>query len=239
MVAAVADPHTAGRANAALRRLGEVGVPLLAAELARSGATPRAPLVRAAAGAAREQGMNVIAPALDHPDRAVVLTALDALDAHDARDVVPPDVLERVFHDASSLAAHALAARSKLATEDPSLARALDDEIDLARRLVIAVLALRHGQRIREAVRAIDHGDGPRRALGVEALDVVLSREEAAVVLPLVRYDLTVEERAAALRRATASAPPEEWIADIAGDPDGVWRSSWLQTCARDALTKA
>ena len=118
VVAAVADPRTAGRANAALRRLGEVGIPILAAELGRSGKTPRAPLVRAAAGAACEQGIEVIAPALDHPDRAVVLTALDALDAHDARDVVPSDVLERAFQDASTLAAHALAARSKLATED-------------------------------------------------------------------------------------------------------------------------
>jgi HEAT repeats len=236
VVAAVADPRTAGRANAALRRLGEVGIPVLAAELGRSGKTPRAPLVRAAAGAACEQGIEVIAPALDHHDRAVVLTALDALDAHDARDVVPSDVLERAFQDASTLAAHALAARSKLATEDTSLARALEDEIDLARRLVIAVLALRHGERIREAVRAIDHGEGARRALGVEALDVVLTREEAAVALPLVRYDLTVEQRAAALRRAAASVPSEEWIADIAHDPDGVWRSPWLQSCALDAM---
>jgi hypothetical protein len=57
------------------------------------------------------------------------------------------------------------------------------------------------------------------------------------VALPLIRHDLTVAQRAAALRRATGSAPTaEEWIADIADDPDGVWRSSWLQSCALHAM---
>ena len=237
VVAALEDARTAGRATAALRRLGDAGVPILVAELARGGAAPRAPLVRAAAAAAPEHGVAVIAPALDHSERTVVLCALDALDAHGGHGLVPSDVLDRVFDDGATLAAHALAARSALATGDGPLARALDDEIELARRLVIAVLALRHGDRIREAVRAVDHGEGPHRALGVEALDVVLTREEAAVALPLIRHDLTVEQRAAALRRATGSAPSaEEWIADIADDPDDVWRSSWLEACARDAM---
>ena len=237
VVVALEDARTAGRATAALRRLGDAGVPILVAELARGGAAPRAPLVRAAAAAAPEHGVAVIAPALDHSERTVVLCALDALDAHGGHGLVPSDVLDRVFDDGATLAAHALAARSALATGDGPLARALDDEIELARRLVIAVLALRHGDRIREAVRAVDHGEGPHRALGVEALDVVLTREEAAVALPLIRHDLTVEQRAAALRRATGAAPSaEEWIADIADDPDGVWRSSWLEACARDAM---
>jgi hypothetical protein len=236
VVAAVADARAAGRATAALRRLGDAAVPVLTVELTRDAAAPRAALVRAAAAAAAEHGVTVIAPALDHFERAVVLTALDALDAHGGHGLVPSDVLDRTFDDGATLAAHALAARAAFAVED-SLTRALDDEIDLARRLVIAVLALRHGERIREAVRAVDHGEGPHRALGVEALDVVLTREEAAVALPLIRHDLTVEQRAAALRRATGSAPSaEEWIANIADDPDGVWRSSWLQACAREAM---
>jgi hypothetical protein len=99
---------------------------------------------------------------------------------------------------------------------------------------VIAVLALRHGDRVREAVRVVDHADGQRRALGVEALDVLLTREEAAIALPLVRRDLAPVEQAAGLQRFS---PPtrrlDEWLADIAGDPEGVWRSSWLALCAR------
>ena len=100
---------------------------------------------------------------------------------------------------------------------------------------MIAVLALRHGDRIRAAVRVVDHGEGARRALGVEALDVVISRAEAAVALPLVRHDLDLGERAARLPRA---GPPRggrhEWIVDMVDDPEGVWRSSWLAACARD-----
>jgi len=85
-------------------------------------------------------------------------------------------------------------------------------------------------------VRVVDHGEGSRRALGVEALDVVLSRDESALALPLVRRDLTLDARTAGLPRAAPPARrPEEWIADIAGDPEGVWRSSWLAACARHA----
>jgi hypothetical protein len=238
VVAAVEDARTTGPATAALWRLGAAGAPLLGAALARDGAPRRAPLVRAAAAAAAEHGVGVIAPALEDPDRSVVLAALDALDAAGGHDVVPPDVLDDVFSDASGLAVRAFAARAALAEQEGSLVRALDDEIDLARRLVIAVLTLRYGDRIREAVRVVDHGEGARRALGVEALDVVLSRDEAALALPLVRRDLTLDAHTPGLPRAAPSARrPEEWIADIAGDPEGVWRSSWLAACALHAET--
>jgi hypothetical protein len=239
VVAAVEDARSAGSATAALRRLGDAPVPLLGAALARDGAPRRAPLVHAAAAAAAEHGVEIIAPALEDPDRAVVLEALDALDVAGGRGIVAPGLLDAMFLDAAALAARALVARSALAAQYGPLVRALDDEVDLARRLVIAVLALRHGGRVREAVRVVDHGEGARRALGVEALDVLLSRNEAALALPLVRRDLTPEERTAALRRA---GPPErraeEWIADIAGDPEGVWRSSWLAACARHAAER-
>ena len=49
VVAALEEPRTAGSATAALRRLGDSAVPLLAAALARDGASRRPPLIRAAA----------------------------------------------------------------------------------------------------------------------------------------------------------------------------------------------
>ena len=116
-----------------------------------------------------------------------------------------------------------------------SLLRALDDEIDLARRLVIAVLSVRHGERVRDAVRVVDRADGQRRALGVEALDVLLSREEAEIAVPLVRRDLTPYEQAAAMPIGPTARVQEEWIAEMAEDPEDVWRSSWLAVCARHA----
>jgi hypothetical protein len=240
VVAAVQEPRTAGSATAALRRLGDTAVPLLAAALANDGAAHRLPLVRAAANAATQYGLDVIRPALHDRDRVVVLSALDALGAAGGQDVVPPDVLDAVFDDATAHATRALAARQSLDPRDDSLRRALDDEVDLARRLVVAVLAIRHGDRVRDAVRVADRAVGQRRALGVEAFDVILSREEAAIAIPLVRRDLTPDERAAALGRAESPArSPDEWIADMAADPEGVWRSSWLTLCARHAAGRA
>ena len=237
VIAAIEDGRTAGRATAALSRLGDGALPLLASALARDGARRRVPLVRAAAAAAAEHGVGILEPALGDRDRAVVLAALEALDTASGRDLVAPEVLDEVFRDAGALAARALAARAALADHDGPLIRALDDEIDLARRLVVAVLALRHGDRIRAALRVVDHDEGARRALGVEALDVVVSRAEAGVALPLVRHDLTVDERTAALRHI---GPPaggrQEWLADIARDPQHIWRSSWLAACARHEI---
>ena len=229
VVAALDEPRLAGPAGAAVRRLGPAAVPLVSAALARD-APRRLPLVRAAAMLATEHGVDVVAPALDDRDRAGVLAALESLEAAGGRDLVPSNVLDHVFHDATELATRAYAARDALAAMDGSLVRALDDEIDLARRLVIATLTFRYGERVPEAVRVIDHAEGARRALGVEALDVVLTRPEAAVALPLVRRDALF-----GAGQQAAGRQPEAWIADLADDPEGVWRSEWLATCARHA----
>jgi hypothetical protein len=230
VVAAVGEPSSTGNATAALRRLGDAAVPLLAEVVARDPPPRRPRLVRAAAHAAFEHPV-VFAPALQDPDRAVVLAALDALDA--ANGVVPPEILDDVFRDAAAHAGRALAARGSLDAEHVSLRRALDDEIDLARRLVVAVLSVRHGERVRDAVRVVDRADGQRRALGVEALDVILSREEAEIAVPLVRRDLTPDEQAAAMARVGPSERSrEEWITEMAEDPENTWRSSWVAVCA-------
>jgi hypothetical protein len=81
----------------------------------------------------------------------------------------------------------------------------------------------------------VDRAGGQRRALGVEALDVILSRDEAAIALPLVRRDLATGEDAGLESADTAARGPEQWIAEIAADPEGSWRSRWLAACARHA----
>jgi hypothetical protein len=232
VVAAVEEPRTTGSATAALGRLGDAAVPFLRAAVNRDGAARRGPLVRAVAIAARKHGVDLIAPALADPDRAVVLEALDALEAAGTGDLAPPELLDVVLRDAAAHAARALHARESLEAQEGPLHRALEDEIDLARRLVIAVLALRHGDRVRAAVRVVEHAEGQRRALGFEALDVILSREEAAIALPLMRG-----EQADRLGRQ-APRGAEQWIADMTDDPDRVWRSSWLAECARHAAVR-
>ena len=92
---------------------------------------------------------------------------------------------------------------------------------------MIAVLALRHGEQVRAAVRVIDHAEGERRALAIEALDVALSRAEAAAALPLVRRDPA--------GAATPARSRADWLDDLVRDPEGRWRSPWLATCAAAA----
>jgi hypothetical protein len=231
-VSALDEPRLAGPASAAVRRLGAAAVPALTAALA-VGHKPRRPaLVRAATAAAAAQGVEAALPALEDDDRTVVLTALEALDAERGRALAPPAVLDAVLRDAAWLAARASAARLALAETDASLARALDDEVDLARRLVVATLVARYGDPVREAVRVVERADGQRRALGVEALDVVLTREESTVCLPLVRRD------ALTMPAESAERSREEWIAELAADPERFWRSDWLATCARHAALR-
>jgi hypothetical protein len=233
VVAALDESRLAGPGSAAVRRLGPAAVPFLAEALAGEGSKPSA-LVRAASTVAAEQGGDVVAALLEDPDRLVVLTALEALGTTGADDVVPPDLIEEVIHDAAALAARAHAARDACLALDGSVVRALEDEIDLARSLVIAALTVRYGDRIGEAVGVVEHAEGQRRALGVEALDVVLTRSESAVALPLVRRDAAFGARGDITPRT-----PDAWIEDMVEDPERVWRSEWLATCARHAASQA
>lgn len=230
VVEAAGDPRLVGRAAAALRRLGPAAAPALANALADE--DRRQPsLVRAAAATAAENGFEVVAPAFADPDRTVVLGALEALAAADGGDVVPREALDDVLRDARMLAECTLAALRALGDGAGPLARALEDEMDLARRLVLAALTLRHGDRVREAARVVEHAEGSRRALGVEALDVLLSREEAALALPLVRRDRALEGDATS--DAAVPREPAAWIVELATDPREICRSPWVAACAR------
>ena len=101
VVAAAGEARTAGRATAAIARLGDAAVPPLVAALANADARRRLRLVRAAATAAADHGIEIVVPALGDPDRSVVLAALDALDAAGVDGIVAPDVLDDVFDDAA------------------------------------------------------------------------------------------------------------------------------------------
>jgi hypothetical protein len=83
--------------------------------------------------------------------------------------------------------------------------------------------------------------DEGRRALAAEILEVKLSREEAALAVPVVRTDLPEAERLRILQRSLTvpAGDRSSVMAEIATDPDGRWRSAWLQTCADYELAGA
>jgi hypothetical protein len=87
---------------------------------------------------------------------------------------------------------------------------------------------------IRPAALGLAGEDEGRRALAVEILEVKLSRDEAALAVPVVRADLPEAERLRMLQRSLAVRAGNRRLvmAEIAADADGRWRSAWLQTCA-------
>ena len=215
--------RTRGRGGAST---GPAALPLVSAALA--GDAPRRPsLVRAAAMLATEHGVDVVAPALEDSDRAGVLAALESLEAAGGRDSCrrrPRPCLPRCRR-----ARHPRVCGPRCARGIGRLARACPRRRDRPRtpaRDRNTHLPLR-GARPRGRPRHRPRGGRPpcARCRGAGRL---LTRPEAAVALPLVRRDaLFGAGQPAAGRR------PEAWIADMADDPDGVWRSEWLATCAR------
>ncbi|HWQ01805.1 MAG TPA: hypothetical protein VN449_06760, partial [Gaiellaceae bacterium] len=235
---ALAEPAMIGPAAGAVGRLGDSVLPGLEEVLAD--ATVPVPestlrLVRAARPGTPERAAASLAPYVEHPDRELGLAVLGALtaDGVDATSLAA-DTFDRVLRADAEHAGHCLAA---LAAVEPApvLERAIRDELDLLRHRVLALLAVRYGpDAIRPAALGLAGEDDGRRALAVEILEVKLSRDEAALAVPVVRTDLPEAERLRMLQRSLAVRAGNRRLvmAEIAADADGRWRSAWLQTCA-------
>lgn len=222
---------------AAKRRLGPAVAPAVNA-MPAAGSTPTPTalrLIRACRVLDDESARAVLWNRLDDPDRLVSLAALDALRRTTVDQSSAAAALDRVLHDGATHAARALTAIRSLGVQhDHPLGRALADEVDLARRLVVAV---RHGLEASTAVQALGSSDRSRRALALESLEVTLTRTEALLALPLLRPDIGADDRLAALARVI-DVPRRDgpaWLDDLVTDGDGCWRSPWLRACATEA----
>ncbi|MEP7112939.1 MAG: hypothetical protein ABI862_06715 [Ilumatobacteraceae bacterium] len=239
VVAALGHTATAAAAGRALGRLGPAVAPVVDAVLASvTTPTPTAlRLVRACGVLDDDRACAVLRNRLDDPDRIVSLAALDALRGATVDQSLAAD-LDRVLQDGAEHAAQALAALGSLGVQrDDPLGRALADEVDLARRRVIAVLAVRHGAEASIAVQALGSPDRSRRALALESLEATLTRAEVVLALPIVRPDIGADDRLAALARVidVPSRDGPAWLDDLVTDCDLRWRSPWLRTCATEA----
>lgn len=236
VIAALGDTATAAAAGRALGRLGRAAAPAVAALLS-AGSTPTPTalrLVRACRVLDEAGTRNGLRNRIDDDDRVVSLAALDALRGSTVDESLAA-ALDHVLRDGAAHGARALAALRSLGLQPgDSLGRALADEVDLARRRVVAALAVRHGLEVSTAVQALDSPDRNRRALALESLDVTLSRTEATLSFPLVRPDLSADDRLDALARVV-DVPRRDgptWLDDLITDGDRTWRSPWLRTCA-------
>jgi hypothetical protein len=234
---ALAEPATIGPAAGAVGRLGDAVLPSLQAVLADATVPVRVStlrLVRAARPGTPEQAAACLAPHVEHPDRELGLAVLGALAADGAGASLADDTFDRMLR---ADAEHAVRCLAALAAVEPApvLERAIRDELDLLRQRVFALLTVRYGSdAIHPAALGLAGEDEGRRALAVEILEVKLSRDEAALVVPVVRTDLPEADRLRMLQRSlTVTADDRSSVmAEIAADADGRWRSAWLQTCA-------
>lgn len=236
------DPRTVEHAQDALARIGPAAIVSAAAHLASVGSHSPVPMrflrVLHTATSLSPEARAALMDLSLHPDLDVSTTALSTLARLDRP--VEASILRELRADAE-LAAGALAASETLGNGDGLVRRALDDVLASVREHAFALIAVCAGaEQVTGARRALESPDGAHQALGIELLQVSLSRQETAVAEPLVRFDLGRAER---LRRlsTTVTVPPRaraEWLEDLVRDPAGRWRSPWLAAVALSAIRR-
>ncbi len=120
------------------------------------------------------------------------------------------------------------------ATGAGELVLSLQDERNLLRRRTLAALGL-----IVDRATVVQAGawlEGPDQraaALALEALEVSMPRPMRAAAAQLLKVP---PAPAPTTRSATVSTWMTDTLADIASDPQGVWRRDWLRVCAHHAM---
>ncbi|HET9852480.1 MAG TPA: hypothetical protein VFP56_08240 [Candidatus Limnocylindrales bacterium] len=215
-------------------------VDLLAARMVRAMRT---------AGPARDR---VLVEHVGTPDRSVGLLILQRLaapipapkPAHASLDAVVQDDLEHAVRILDALAA---LSREPATDPDGVVVTALAEELELVRRRAAAALLARHGRDdLGPALARLSRDAGATgAALAAESLEVTVGRERAGRIAALLAPGLDSSERLRGLRATSPSAARNEapgerrasaWLVDLAEDPAGPWRSSWLRACATRAI---
>lgn len=244
----------AGRrtAAAALAALVRGGAPVLEAVDARLvdpavDRRTRELLVRVCRAIGGPAAAAVLRRHADHPDREVGLWAMESLGAMvpTAGLGVPPagggdvaidlststGVADDVRHAVDVLAVlHALQGLPSAAL----LATAMQDELGLLQRRVLAALSVRHGDDALSRVAfQLAQDDTRVHALALEWLDVTLAGADRSAV-PLLEPGLSDAERLRALlgRRPLPPSDVTAVLRDLVVDAEGRWRQPWVQACA-------
>jgi hypothetical protein len=260
VIAALDQRATSAAALAALTTAGPIALEMADAILSgRLVAGPRASglMPRLCREVGGPRAVEVLSRHAGHHDRDLGLAVLSALGAMDAD---PPDelilmVLDDDFTHAGELLAAlvtvgaAVEARHlerpdqtgrSAALFDPFtvLAGALEDELTLLARRVVAALSLHHGQdALARVAFQLAQRDRRVRALALEWLDVALTAAQRPAIA-LLEPDLAPAVRAVTLSRQRPGRPGEirALLVDLALDPDDRWRRPWLSACGAFAL---
>ena len=189
VVHALDDPATAGAAAAAIARLGDAVVPVLAARLDDPEVAAGAPDVRrlvCSAGGGTVARDDVLARHVGHPDRELGLLVQERLVRAGPAAERVASALDVALEDDLRHAARILGALVALDGSEDPLVRALADERDLVRQRIRVNRTARFGEaRVGPAFLALSEG-GERQGLAVEAVEVALGPAEARRLLPLL-----------------------------------------------------
>ena len=170
-----------------------------------------------------------------HVDRDVGLAMIHAL-AHRVDGTADVEWASRLVSDQLDHAARLLRAIVVLdgtPAAAPLLA-ALDDEVRLMRRHVLATLSLIHGTEAMGRVEfQLAQSDTRVQALALEWLDVTLTGTDRRAIA-LLDPAASVIDQAKALGRALDLAPLDRAavVRELAEDQRGVFRRPWLSACA-------
>jgi HEAT repeat protein len=239
IIARLGRRDTAAQAVRALAALGPAALPEITQAFADPGLDrpTRIGLVRAAARLPGDAARDFLLDIAPHADSGLRLEALEALEArgHQALDKAGRRwTLERMQAEAKSatwLAAAQVAAGRR--EETGLLARALGDELDLARRRMLALLAfLSPPGAVAQARTRLRHPARDQRAFAEELLENLAPSEARRFVLPLLR-ELSPERRHAALAQLFPLAPPSPagLVAGVLRREDGSL-AAWTRTTA-------
>jgi HEAT repeat protein len=197
-------------------------------------------LVRAAREIAGPSAIAVLRGHIEHRDREVGLAVMKALaslgPAASGMIDGEPDLTASVVQDDLEHATHALRALVvfEAVAEATLLCGALDDELELIRRRVLAAFSMRHGTAgFNRVIFQLAQRDSHSHALALEWLDVTLTGTERAAVA-LLEPRRSNGERLHALDRTFPLPPlgPRAALLELVGDRDGRWRRPWIKACA-------
>jgi HEAT repeat protein/ATP/ADP translocase len=241
----LANSATRSAATEALIATGENILPVLATAL--DGSASFAPavrhhLVRIGGHLTGKNVWELFLQHLDHPEpelRGAILRAALNSNLHLQAETHPQlqTALRQEAYDALAL----VAVREEMGDDDGllPLKRALEDAFYLGQQRVLLLLRLTYDNRAMTRVAdLLSQARGSEQALALELLDVSLSPEHRALVLPIINPQQTTQQRLEQLRRMADIQPANQIdrLRELALDPENYWRQAWLRACAAYAI---
>ncbi len=195
-------------------------------------------LVRICCQVGGEEMQTFLKGQVNHPIdkiRHQVLAALQRSGYQVEADDLP--AIQQSLQADISRAVHLLAVRRDLGEEQAlvPLLRALDGELSQVQGRLFLLLSFEHDARtLMSAEKRLGSKNEGDRALAMEVLDITLSENQKAWVMPLVDPQMPLAQRIHQLNRKV-SVPQkerEEHLKDLIANTQGVWQASWVRTCA-------